>query len=168
MRKLRLLVWEKCNRRCIGCCNKDWDLSSLEVCNGYGEYGKGDEILLTGGEPLLDPDGLMKIIQEIRKQSAARIYVYTAKVDNIEKAKAVLEAVDGICVTLHEECDVVPFLAFDKAISGKGKSLRLNVFKEAKWDCSSFASGVNGWMVKGDIEWIKNAPLPTGEELKRL
>ena len=37
-KKLRLLVTENCNRNCEGCCNKDWDLSSLEVCTSYKGY----------------------------------------------------------------------------------------------------------------------------------
>ena len=49
--KLRLLVTEECNRHCPGCCNNNWDLKSLSVCKSYRDY---EQILITGGEPLLD------------------------------------------------------------------------------------------------------------------
>lgn len=38
MSKLRLLLWEECNRTCAGCCNKDWNLSELPVCFDYSGY----------------------------------------------------------------------------------------------------------------------------------
>jgi len=103
MLKLRLLLWEECNRSCSGCCNKDWNLAVLPVCSDYGSH---DLIMLTGGEPMLKPHVLLQIIKEIRQQTAALIYVYTANVDDLDAAFAVLEAVDGITLTLHEQSDV--------------------------------------------------------------
>jgi molybdenum cofactor biosynthesis enzyme MoaA len=44
MKKLRLLVTSECNRSCSGCCNKEWDLDKLPVCESYKDY---DEIYLT-------------------------------------------------------------------------------------------------------------------------
>ena len=50
--KLRLLLFEECNRSCPGCCNRDWDLQPLPVCYDLPPYRI---ILLTGGEPMLYP-----------------------------------------------------------------------------------------------------------------
>ena len=33
--KLRLLLFEECDRDCPGCCNRDWDLRSLPVCRDF-------------------------------------------------------------------------------------------------------------------------------------
>ena len=41
---LRLLLWEECNRTCQGCCNKDWDLSSLDAYDA-DERGTDIEII---------------------------------------------------------------------------------------------------------------------------
>jgi molybdenum cofactor biosynthesis enzyme MoaA len=53
VKKLRLLVTERCARSCSGCCNHDWDLAALPTCESYAGY---DEVLLTGGEPMLYPE----------------------------------------------------------------------------------------------------------------
>lgn len=33
--KLRLLLFEECDRDCPGCCNRDWDLRSFPVCRDF-------------------------------------------------------------------------------------------------------------------------------------
>ena len=43
--KLRLLLFEECDRDCPGCCNRDWDLRSLPVCRDFTPY---QVIMLTG------------------------------------------------------------------------------------------------------------------------
>ena len=51
--KLRLLLFEECDRDGPGCCNRDWDLRSLPVCRDFTPY---QVIMLTGGEPMLHPE----------------------------------------------------------------------------------------------------------------
>ena len=79
---------------------------------------------------------------------------------------AILNWVDGVTLTLHEQYDVEPFVELNKLVSSlpEKKSLRLNVFNSVD------LSGVDtvGWTVKDKIEWVKNSPLPAGEVLKRL
>lgn len=62
MRKLRLLFTKDCNRDCPGCCNKDWDLDHLPVCADFKPY---DLVMITGGEPMLYPERLLKLIRKI-------------------------------------------------------------------------------------------------------
>jgi len=164
MKKLRLLVFSKCNRNCEGCCNKEFDLLHLPVVKNLEKF---DEIYLTGGEPLLEPDFLIKLILEIRKKSNARIFLYTAKIDDYIAFISVLSVLDGICVTLHESQDVEPFKVLNDYITHintNKQSLRLNVFKGIDIngiDCSK-------WRVRQEIVWLKNCPLPDGEIFMRL
>lgn len=163
-KKLRLLVTDKCNRRCEGCCNKEWDLHNLLVCNPE-DYGKFDEIILTGGEPMLYPDRVVRTIHDIRREGSAKVYVQTAKVDDVYETERVLYWSDGMTVTLHDQSDVEPFLAFDRIAEmwmKKNMSLRLNVF-----------NGIHirippHWDAKVGIEWIKDCPLPQDEVFMRL
>lgn len=72
--KLRLLLLDDCNRNCPGCCNRDWDLQALPLCQDYTPYRL---IMLTGGEPMLYPEIIREAIAAIRRQTNVPIYLYT-------------------------------------------------------------------------------------------
>ncbi len=166
MKKLRLLVTKDCNRSCPGCCNKDWDLDALEKCTSFEEY---DEIILTGGEPMLYPHALEYIIKSIRREnSKAKIFMYTAKVDN-EDIYKILPMIDGLTLTIHNQSDVLDYKVTEEIINCcqdfyENKSFRLNIFKNIKLDKKpSFI-----WKVKDNIEWMKDCPLPKDEVFMRI
>lgn len=152
MKILRLLLFSSCNRACPGCCNKQWDLDALPVGDGYAGY---DQIILTGGEPMLNPSLVMQTIRDIRQESSAAIILYTAKP---ERLPFVMPYLDGATVTLHEQADVAVFRALPKM---RG-SLRVNVFAGVD------IGPVPGWKVKRNIEWIEDCPLPENEVFMRL
>jgi len=162
MKKLRLLLFEQCNRDCDGCCNKDWDIESLPVEDDFSIY---DEVLLTGGEPMLDWSLIFKVTTLIRSQGNAKVYVYTAKLDKIPEVIAVLNYVDGMTVTLHDQSDVPDFKAFNEYILQikPNKSLRLNIFRGVV-----VSLDLSPWSVKDDMVWIKDCPLPENEVFKKL
>jgi hypothetical protein len=164
MSNLRLLLWEDCNRACPGCCNKDWDLTNLPIVEDFSGY---DMVMLTGGEVMLAPYAVKAVAKSVRKQTSAPIIVYTAKSSPADALIDVLESVDGITLTLHDQSDVEPFQTFNDALKAQGfgkKSLRLNVFKGID------LSGVDteGWRVQKDMVWLKNCPLPKNEVFMRL
>jgi hypothetical protein len=166
MKKLRLLLFDKCNRSCEGCCNNDYDLNKLPIETDFSIYRK---IFLTGGEPMLDPYKIMKATRKIRSQNPeCGIYLYTAMVTNINFVMNILHEIDGITLTLHDNSDVLPFRKFNHVLWGydlKYKSMRLNIFKKViihPFDIPYF------WKIKKDIKWIKNCPLPPGEVFKKF
>ena len=165
MKKLRLLLFEECDRACEGCCNKDWDLASLEVEKDFRDY---DLIMLTGGEPMLNPQTILRAARRIRETTRAPIILYTAMVRKPETLLIVVNQLDGMTLTLHGQEDVEDFKFLNGMILKGGrlignKSLRLNVFKGV--DLTGI--DLSRWQVKPDIEWIKNCPLPGDEVLKR-
>ena len=165
MKKLRLLLTDQCDRACPGCCNNDWDLDNLPIVESFVGY---DEILITGGEPLMRPYTIFTVVGEIRRQTVMPIYLYTARTSDIQLFLSVLDLLDGVCVTLHDIGDVIAFQGLAVKIPEsckETKSLRLNVFKGL--DISHLNSELSGWTVKHDIEWIKNCPLPEGEVFMR-
>jgi len=165
MKKLRLLLFEECNRNCFFCCNNDWNLNRLNKPKNYKDY---EEILLTGGEPFLHPEIIAKTVEEIRSQNnKAKIYIYTAYVKNVIDVLAILNIVDGITLTLHEREDVGSFIILNNIIRRykiTNKSFRLNVFK----GISLQGIDTTMWIIKDNIVWIKNCPLPINEEFCRL
>jgi hypothetical protein len=165
-KKLRLILFKECPRNCEGCCNKDWDLDGLEVETDFSQY---EEILLTGGEPLLKPELVFQVISQIKQVNpTALIYLYTAYLSKLSRVLHVLSVLNGITVTLHEEQDIPDFVKLLRCLFiapqiKEGKSLRLNVFKGV--DVSNLV--LDDWQVKDSIEWIKDCPLPEGEVLRR-
>ena len=163
MKKLRLLLTEECNRACVGCCNKGFDLKALPICRYFDGW---DEVNLTGGEPMLDPERVVKVAKAL--PCWVRVNLYTAKVDDLVAMSSVMLALDGLTVTLHEQSDVEPYLRFVEWMYGwppGGWSLRLNVFKGITLPPDI---DLPLWRAKRDIEWIENCPLPEDETFMRL
>lgn len=162
MKKLRLLITKECNRNCPGCCNKDWNLDELPICTSFEGY---DEVLLTGGEPyLVGINPFISLIHKIRSENnTCKIFVYSAHSRIID----VLDYIDGLTFTLHDQKDVPLFDLLNLALyeSDKEKSLRLNIFKGIKLPDDI---DLSFWKVKKDMEWIKNCPLPKDEVFMRL
>ena len=126
MKTLRLILWRDCPRSCENCVNRT--LPPQEKFGGY--YDGYDEIVLTGGEPLLYPDRLFSYIAEIRQQTDAPIYVYTAMA-SVPLILSLLEVVDGVTLTIHERGAYrnVPKLTEEiMRVGYEDKSLRLNSF----------------------------------------
>lgn len=162
--KLRLLMFADCNRTCAGCCNKDFDLRALPVCDTFKDY---ECIILTGGEPMLKPQLIKETVEKIRQETNAPIYVYTAWSKDPIMLLWLLNFVDGITLTLHTRKDIEPFLWLNSILTAqfvKGKSLRLNVFSGIDLKDADLSK----WVVKKDIKWIKNCPLPKDEVFMRL
>jgi len=162
VKKLRLLLFPDCDRNCNGCCNRDWDLDALPMCRDFSPY---DEVLLTGGEPMLHPNLVHRAIRQIRRTSDADVYLYTANVIRNHRTHDVLAAADGICVTLHEQCDVRPWLrfAFTSQELTAYRSCRLHVFAGVKLPRVLPAD----WQIKEGLEWQPDCPLPEGEVFMR-
>ena len=162
---LRLLLFEDCNRSCEGCCNKQWDLSKLPVVNDFTPY---DTIILTGGEPMLQPQTVWDVMYDIGQTNQdAKIILYTAMTTEPYTLMSLLKYLDGLTITLHNQQDIIPFLCFNNILGMDlaEKSLRLNVFNEV--NISDYQIPVI-WQIKENIEWIEDCPLPDNEVFMRL
>jgi hypothetical protein len=171
--KIRLILTETCNRSCERCCNKQFDIGSLPTYQGP-EAKDVNKLILTGGEPMLVPNKVREYTNWAKFVNPnILVYMYTAKVDDIRQSIDVLEHLDGITVTLHEQSDVEPFMKFADEVSQQGlfenRSLRLNVFNEVNIDLFTFnlLSMAGQWIIQNNIEWIDDVPLPKGETLMK-
>ena len=163
MKKLRLVVFKECDRKCPGCCNNYWDIDNLPVVDSFKEY---DEVILTGGEPMLDPKLIISLINLIKKENKlANIYMYTAKTDSPYHLNLLVRLLDGVTITLHEQADVDNFIEFDRVAFGINKSLRLNVFKGIEVPYNEL---INNWIIAKDRVWDSTCGLPQYEVLMRL
>jgi organic radical activating enzyme len=160
--KARLLFTSDCNRHCRGCCNRNWKgehpkLISVKDAKGY------DEIFITGGEPMLYPEQLEDLILNLKENNKiSKIYLYTALPYPKEKFLDILNLIDGCTVTIHNYDDRRKFIlnGYDK-MEFTGKKMRLNVFPRGKFEVSK------SWDFRPKV-WIKDSPLPQGEEFVKL
>lgn len=168
MNKLRLLITADCNRSCKGCCNEVWNLDSLPKVTSFEGY---KEILLTGGEPMLDPLKVLTTIQRIWDDVFIKpdIFMYTAKTKPAMELLMVLRQLTGITVSLHQQYDVPGFIKLQKLIKQHpkfhNKKLRLNVVSHV----NTIGIDVEHWDVRY-IEWVEpeDCPLPKDEVFARI
>ena len=159
MKRARLIFTTDCNRNCKGCCNKNWKYAPPRDIS-FDELLTYNEIIITGGEPMLYINELTTLIRRLKAHDK-RIIVYTAMPKSYEIFNSILQLIDGITLTIHTKNDFKTFISMglDK-INIIDKSLRLNVFPNIEL--------INdNWSIK-KLVWIKDCPLPSGEELVKL
>lgn len=170
-KKLRLLVTANCLNRCPLCCNKQFNVNDIPVVDRW-DY---EEIMITGGEPMLYPDRLERLckgIREVTEQMGLRpkIYLYTSRCWWNDIDRAIRYYADGIVVAPHSSDDVKIFRQTNNNLLKYryGKylecSLRLKVFPEVR---DALPENLKCWKVEHS-EWIENCPLPNGEDFRRV
>jgi hypothetical protein len=155
-------MWGQCHKHCEYCLNQQWDYNEVPICHDYSPF---DVVSITGGEPLLFPGAIQRLIRRIRIDSRAKIYVYTAKTDNLTGLMPVLNAADGLTVTLHGPEDVAPFLRLvEEAQRHRDvRSLRVGAFKGVE-----LPEFLPGWQVERDKVPVRvNRYLPETETLMK-
>ena len=162
MGKARVIVTYKCPRDCEFCSNKKFTPAPPVAHWNY------EQVIITGGEPLLFVNEVKELITKIRNESKAMVILYTAIMDGFMD---ILPYVDGICLTLHdpEAVDEFNYFVSKNAVGLRmsGKSLRLNVFREAGEGKEILTLGL---FKAKTIEWtpIEECTIPEGEELFEL
>lgn len=168
-KKLRLLVTTDCPNHCPLCCNNRFDFDKLPIVDRW-DY---DEIMITGGEPLLFAPSIGRLVDSIRGIQGAmgikpsKIYVYTAKALRLLE---VLPYLSGVVYTPHSKRDLEEFICMNEDLrlryNYKNLSLRLNLFPDIKAMLSENVD-LSLWQVK-DIKWVKDCPVPEGEDFRRI
>lgn len=170
MKKARLIVTFSCVRDCVYCCNKyrtarSW-MTPVEHLEELDDY---DEVMITGGEPLLHSRDVGAIITGLQYWKPGRpVYLYTAIYRPI--IVNFLRVLDGVHYTIHApmtDCDLADFVAFQRAIKIHGRlsaSYRLCIDPGVQSSVSIQPSlwsriEVKPWISEADME------LPPGEEL---
>lgn len=164
-KKLRLLITADCPNKCPMCCNNRYNLEKIPVVESFDGY---EEIMITGGEPLLFPKYVAFLALAIKIRTKAKIYIYTANF-NIKAFSLLSLVVDGFVYTPHSKKDVDDFIRLNDYVSStpvsKYCSLRLNIFPEV--EPFFLGADLHCWKVK-KMKWIKDCPVPEGEDFRRL
>jgi pyruvate formate-lyase activating enzyme-like uncharacterized protein len=175
MKKLRLLITEKCKRNCPKCQNLHWNLKELPHVNP-DKLDKFDEIILTGGEPMLVADRLIGFASFVKVHfPKVKLYLYTADTTNVKALLKIMNHLDGLTITIHGPGDLHNLLAFhswlnnDKVILNKSKemSLRIHTFNNYP-NLTRFNHQFENWLIKTDKTWKPDKHLPENEVFMRL
>lgn len=177
MRKTaRVLVTTKCNRKCPGCANENFVPS--ESCNlmySITELRKYQDLIITGGEPMLRADAVINFIDSARKQlqSGERVYMYSSTIDvNNFDHLLVLGMLDGITFTVHYEANLKDILMV-KALSNQVKAVKrimgddwtarllLDSRLPEKYELSNW--GLEHWDMVKWLEWKEDGDCPLPE-----
>ena len=169
---LRLLLTRDCNRNCIGCCNNDLDLDSLPEITSFVGF---NEVIITGGEPMLFPSLIIEWVSKIRTENpGVKLILYTAHTQDVWELIFMVGFFDGVTITIHDRGDVCKFNAFINGMNYvykskfiKSKSLRLNVFDGINIDRIN-REYLKCWSIKDNVKWIKNCPLPKNETFGKI
>jgi len=103
----RVITTLKCTRACPYCVNKQPGiLEQGKILLDLKQLEPYREVLLTGGEPVLYPQQLEKLIRSIREMYPQKeIYLY-ASIWSHRSCVYLLNIVDGIHFTIHNEKDI--------------------------------------------------------------
>jgi organic radical activating enzyme len=131
-----------------------------------------DEVVITGGEPLLYPDALIDFIKNVRSANPkAKIYLYTATMPPHKPffVPLLMSLLNGIHYTIHAEAtqtDIDDFHHFQAYAKLYSSALSFRLYIDNRCTIPAFIQP-NVW-VRAEIKgWIDNGncPLPMHEHL---
>ncbi len=167
----RVIVTYKCNRKCENCCN-EYIKNVPEV--QFEDLLKYEEIIITGGEPILIAPRVVEMIHRLRAQKfEGKIWLYTATFTAGHWANEMLiRDVDGITYTLHAEYsnkDISRLRRLTKFLKDEGLSgsYRLLIDSRVMNDISlRDIKGIDSWTSIRALKWkSEECPVPDNEEL---
>lgn len=171
--KARIILNWECGRKCPLCCN-DYGIimAGRKIISSLDEFADYDEVMLTGGDPLLmKRDDLLGIVKRLRELSVVKIYLYTTWWN--KNADAVVPLIDGVHFSLHPDAGQRELELLRKveevAITYPNKSFRLFVdavlempeVKESAWTRIERKRFMN----EQELLELQSGGVPDGESL---
>ena len=130
-----------------------------------------EEIVITGGEPMLIPGKVLEFINRMwDKGYRGKMYLYTSYWNGKGISKEILKELDGFTFTLHAECTDADIIALKNlsnsgVLQDKGFSSRLVIDKRVydRYDLSNI--NFSRWSVIRKLEWKEKCDPADNEEL---
>jgi len=171
--KARVIVTLECNRHCEGCSNTHDAFLQHEVLDNIRDLLSYEEIIITGGEPMLIPDKVILFAHVLRRRLnyEGKIYMYTAlfKKDLWTEYRDLFTYINGIHFTIHDgasDQDVMELkLLSERLPQQSGISFRLDIDTRLyeRYDFSNI--NFSAWSVVRRLKWLDNCKLPEEEKL---
>lgn len=171
--KARVMVTTACNRHCENCCNEQDEFSQVEVLDCIYSLLKYDEVIITGGEPMLISSEVALFIHELRRELgyAGKIYIYTALYNKglFAEYRDLFKYINGLHYTIHHEAtdqEVMELKLLSEMLPRKSDlSFRLSIDSRLfeRYDFSNI--DFSAWSVIRKMKWQANCKLPDNEKL---
>lgn len=130
-----------------------------------GALNSFDEIIFTGGEPLLFIDHIIDLAGYVRMDQETILYTARPRYDDYDMAR-LLRLIDGLTISLHEVKDVDRVQKFFRFLEGQSYvpvNIRLNVFSGISVDNLQIPKPYK--VSINHKQWIEGCPLPEHEQL---
>jgi organic radical activating enzyme len=174
-RKARVLVTMRCNRNCPGCANEKLAPGAYQELRDLTQLLDYEEIMLSGGEPMLVPEETIRIAEFLRSRKyTGKLFLYTAYFEYTMYTCLLLTLIDGLTYTVHAEADETDLYALKrmtallKANRRPGQYFRLSIddriFTKVLMEDINFFN----WNEIRPMQWKKDCPIPEGEDLYLL
>lgn len=165
----RVIVTFGCNRKCPGCCNSQ--LPEHRTIHSDEELMKYQEIVITGGEPMLIPGKVLEFINRMwDKGYRGKMYLYTSLWNGKGISKEILKELDGLTFTLHAECTDADIIALKNLsnsgiLQNKDFGSRLIIDKRVydRYDLSNI--NFSRWDIIRKLEWKEKCSPASNEDL---
>jgi hypothetical protein len=132
--------------------------------------------MITGGEPMLMPGEVVRLLIELREglRYNRNIYLYTALYNHsllFSYYRQIFRYINGLQYTVHYEATDREIIELNevsnliKLLNNGNQSLRLSIDSRLydRYDFSNI--DFSGWSVIRKMKWMVNCPLPKDEEL---
>lgn len=133
---IHLFITDKCQRNCKYCCNKQYNIDTIDVITKE-ELQEAEMVFLTGGEPFFMPDpDPCELAQQLKNKypNIKKVYAYTNAhelwiylLPNLHRN---LDGIDGLTISIKSPRDVLAFraLAANPDIQALAGNIRLYTF----------------------------------------
>ncbi len=171
--KARVIVTLECNRHCENCCNTGDAFFDHKWLNDINELLAYDEIIITGGEPMLISNEVVIFVHELRRNLmyTGKIYIYTALYNQSLRFEYLdlFNYINGLHYTIHAEAEdqeVMELKQLSEILPRqRGLSFRLAIDNRLykRFDFSNI--DFSAWSVIRKLQWQVNCKLPEDEKL---
>lgn len=158
----KVLITRKCNKRCKGCKRNSREIQEVS----YEDIKKYDELIITGGEPMMISERGVELIHRLRFQGyIGKIYLDFADASKVGKywgADMLIDEVDGIIFSLHFSAkkerlktDLRRLRRLDKFMKEHDRSCKNDILLiDSRVYTPEYAkSFVGGWKEVKALEW---------------
>lgn len=149
---LHLVTTKECARNCKYCCNRQYDLDTQVPTVTKEELETVEEVLLTGGEPVLFSE-VNKIAKDLKAtySNIKKVYVYANAAELAYVRKVLhepIDCIDGFSISIKNSLDKIAFeeyLASDEELANLPSNLVYVFCKLMPKDMSRFKSIERKW-----------------------